>query len=274
MIRRLFLTLPLVAVFLLACVATGPGGKTSLIIIPTSQEVAIGAGMAQELAQSEKTSPDSSWQQYLNQVGQKIVAVCDRKDIQYHFTVIESDQINAFAAPGGYIYFYTGLLKEMDSEAEMAAVVAHEISHVVARHGIKRLQATLGVAMAYELTLGGEDSEIVHTAVNLGLGLLSAGYSRSNEREADDYGLTYLVRAGYDPGGMVGMLEKLASLGGRSSSSVFEKLASSHPETKERIQNARTQIARMNVDRSKLIVRQEYYQRMRARLPQKGAGNN
>ncbi len=267
MIRKLFLTLPLAAMLLLACVATGPGGKTSLIIIPSGQEVAIGAGMAQELAQSEKTLPDSSWQRYLNEVGQKIVAVCDRKDIQYHFTVIESDQINAFAAPGGYIYFYTGLLKEMDSESEMAAVVAHEISHVVARHGIKRLQATLGVAMAYELTLGGEDSEIIHTAVNLGLGLLSAGYSRSNEREADDYGLTYLVRAGYDPSGMEGMLEKLAALGGRSSSSVFEKLASTHPETIERIRNTRAQVAGMNIDRSNLIVGRQHYRQMRARLP-------
>ncbi|MCP4685543.1 MAG: M48 family metalloprotease [bacterium] len=272
MIRKSLLILPLAAALFLACVATGPGGKTSLIIIPSSQEVSIGAGMAQELARSERIFPDSTWQRYLNRVGQNIVAVCDRKDIQYHFTVVESDQINAFAAPGGFIYFYTGLLREMDSEAEMAAVVAHEISHVVARHGIKRLQATLGVAMAYELALGNENSEVLHTAVGLGLGLLSAGYSRSNEREADDYGLTYLVRAGYDPQGMEGMLQKLAALGGRSSSSVFEGLASTHPQTQERIQNTRAQIARMNVNSSNLTLGRQQYQQMRSRLPQKGAG--
>ena len=272
MIRRLLLIAPLAAMFLLACVATGPGGKTSLIVIPSSQEVTIGAGMAREIAQSEKELPDSSWQRYLNEVGQKIIAVCDRKDIEYHFTVIASDQINAFAAPGGYIYFYTGLLREMDNEAEMAAVMAHEISHVVARHGIKRVQATLGVAMAYELALGDEDSEIIHTAVNLGLGLLSAGYSRSNEREADDYGLTYLVRAGYDPRGMEGMLEKLAALGDQSSSSVFEKLASTHPETQERIRNTRAQTAQMNISNSNLILGEQRYRQMRARLPQKKSG--
>jgi len=272
MFRKLLLLLPLAAGLLLACVATGPGGKTSLIVIPSSQEVAIGAGMAQELAQSETVLPDSAWQRYLNEVGQRIVAVCDRKDIEYHFTVVESDQINAFAAPGGFIYFYTGLLREMDNEAEMAAVMAHEISHVVARHGIKRLQATLGVAMAYELALGDEDSEVLLTAVNLGLGLLSAGYSRSNEREADDYGLTYLVRAGYDPGGMEGMLQKLAALGGRSSSSVFEQLASTHPETRERIENTRAQTARMNINRSNLIVGEDRYRQMKARLPKKQSG--
>lgn len=269
MTRKLFFICTLAVGLLLGCVATGPGGKTSLIIIPSSQEVAIGAGMAQELAQSETTLPDPEWQAYLNEVGQKIVAVCDRKDIEYHFTVIESDQINAFAAPGGFVYFYTGLLREMDNEAEMAAVMAHEISHVVARHGIKQVQASLGVAMAYDLAMGDNDSKLINTAVGIGLGLLSAGYSRSHEREADDFGLTYLVRAGYDPSGMVGMLEKLAALGGASSSSVFEKLTSSHPETQERINNTRREAAQMKIDRSRLTLGQQRYLRMRARLPQK-----
>jgi predicted Zn-dependent protease len=129
------------AALLLSCATTGPGGKKSFVVIPTSQEVAIGAGMAEEVEKTQKVLRDSSWQTYLNEVGQKIVTVCDRTDIEYRFTVIESDQINAFAAPGGFIYFYTGLLSRMENEAEMAAVMAHEISHVVARHGVKRLQA-------------------------------------------------------------------------------------------------------------------------------------
>ena len=127
--------------FLISCATTGPGGNKSLIIIPTSQEVAIGEGMAQQVEEQEKVLPDVAWQNYVTEIGTKIVSVCDRKDIEYHFTVIESDVANAFAAPGGYVYFYTGLLRSMDNEAELAAVMAHEISHVVARHGIKRLQA-------------------------------------------------------------------------------------------------------------------------------------
>ncbi len=103
----------LVLNILLGCATTGPRGKRSFIIIPVSQELAIGTQMAAQVEQSEKVLADTVWQNYINEIGQKIVRVCDRKDITYHFTVIESDQVNAFAAPGGYIYFYTGLLKQM-----------------------------------------------------------------------------------------------------------------------------------------------------------------
>ncbi len=266
--KRLCLLLVMTAALALGCVATGPGGKTSLILIPTSQEVAIGAGMAQQLAQTETALADNEWQLYLNEIGQKIVRVCDRKDIEYHFTVIESDQINAFAAPGGYVYFYTGLLREMDNEAELAAVMAHEISHVVARHGIKRLQAIMGVSVAYEVAFGGESSEVIQTAVGLGLTLLTATYSRSNEREADDYGMTYMMRAGYHPEGMIGMFDKLASKGS-GGSDVFEQLLSSHPETQERINNARTRIDAMQSIPASLTFGETRYRQMLNRLPLK-----
>ncbi|MBU0983190.1 MAG: M48 family metalloprotease [candidate division Zixibacteria bacterium] len=271
--KKLAVVIPLIAALFLACVATGPGGKTSLVIIPTGQEVAIGAGMAQEVEATEKILNDPVWQSYLNEVGQKIVSVCDRKDIDYHFTVIESDQVNAFAAPGGYVYFYTGLLKEMHSEAELAAVVAHEVSHVVARHSMKRIQAAMGVAMAYELVFGDSSSQVLQTAVGVGLGLLSATYSRSNEREADSYGITYMVRAGYHPDGAMGMFETLAALGGAGSTSVFEQLASTHPETQERINNARAQMAEMQPLSSSLTIGRERYEQMLKRLPVGSTGS-
>lgn len=255
---------------LLSCATTGPGGKQSLIIIPSSQEVEIGAGMAQQVEQAEKILADSLWQNYLNDVGQKIVAVCDRRNITYHFRVIESDQINAFAAPGGYIYFYTGLLREMDNEAEMAAVLAHEISHVVARHSIQRLQAALGVATAYQLVFGEEGaSDVVNIAINVGLSLLFADYSRDDERQADSYGIQYMVKAGYNPDGAVGMYEKLAKLGGGGQYSVFEKLASTHPATQERISNAKSQIAQMQPLPTGLTLNSARYQDMLKRLPAK-----
>ncbi len=240
--------LPLVFVFLLllSCATTGPGGKQSLILIPTSQEVAIGAGMAAQVEATEQVLSDQQWQAYITEVGEKIVAVCDRHDIEYRFRVIESDQVNAFAAPGGFIYFYTGLLKEMNNEAELAAVVAHEISHVVARHSSKRLQAAMGVALAYELAFGEDGGgEALGTAINLGMGLVFAKYSRDNEREADQYGIHYMVEAGYDPRGALGMFDKLAALGGQGAPNVFEQLASSHPDTQERIANAKAQIAKL-----------------------------
>lgn len=252
---------------LLSCAVTGPGGKRSFIIVPTSQEVAIGAGMAEQLKESETELNDPEWQAYLTEVGQKIVAVCDRRDIEYHFTVIESDQVNAFAAPGGYVYFYTGLLKEMKSESEMSAVMAHEISHVVARHGIKRLQAAMGVGMAAQLILGDQSSQVINASVSIGLSMLFSGYSREAEREADKYGLVYQVRAGYHPEGFLGMFETLARLGGSGSPNVYEKLSRSHPESQERIANAEAQIAQMGTLPANLDRGEARYKRMLARLP-------
>ncbi len=261
--------LVVIACLLIGCATTGPGGKQSLIIIPTSQEVSIGAGMAEQVDASEKALADQVWQNYLNDVGQKIAAVCDRRDIEYHFKVIESDQVNAFAAPGGYIYFYTGLLREMQTEGEMAAVVAHEISHVVARHGVKRLQTVLGVAAAYELVLGGKDNQMLDVAIGLGMNLVFAKYSRDNEREADSYGIHYMVKAGYDPQGALGMFDRLAALGGSNGGNVFEGIMSSHPDTQERITNAKAQIAEMQPLRSGLTDGQVRYQQMLKRLPAK-----
>jgi predicted Zn-dependent protease len=255
----------LVLATLCSCVATGPEGKTSLVIIPTSQEVAIGQAMAQEIATTEKKLPDSAWQSYLNEVGQRLVRVCDRKDIEYRFTVIESDQINAFAAPGGYVYFYTGLLHMMANEAELASVMAHEISHVVARHGAKRLQAALGVSLAYELVFGKNSSQTMQAAVGVGMNLLFASYSRENEREADDYAVTYMIRAGYDPAAMETMFGKLAASG--TEQNAFEKLVSSHPETQDRIRDTRAAVARKKPLPTNLTLGQERYQQMVKRLP-------
>lgn len=260
-------TLSLAAMLLLvACVTTGPGGKKSLILMSTEQELQIGLGMAEEVSKTEKKLADETWQRYLNDVGQKIVKVCDRQDIEYHFTVIESDELNAFAAPGGHVYFYTGLLKAMENEGEMAAVMAHEISHVVARHGVKRVQTAMGAAMALQLITGDGGSELMNAAVNVGMGLLFAGYSRDAEREADRYGIIYMKAAGYDPSAAISMFEKLAAAGDRGSGNVFESMTRSHPETQERITNARQEITQIGAG-SNLTVNQKKYAEMKARLP-------
>jgi predicted Zn-dependent protease len=264
--RCLFVTLGVMSVLLLSCATTGPGGHKSFIMISTGQEVSIGQGMADEVAKTEKKLADAAWQNYLNEVGQKIVAVSDRTDITYSFTVIESDQINAFAAPGGFVYFYTGLLRRMDNEAEMAAVLAHEISHVVARHGIKRLQAAMGASLAYQLVFGNKGGEALQSAVGIGMGLLFADYSRENEREADKFGIYYMQKAEYDPRAAITMFDKLAVAGGEREAGVFERLSSSHPETAERIANAKNEIAAGKFPPG-LALGQKRYAEMRGRLP-------
>jgi len=249
----------------LSCAVTGPGGKKSIIIIPTSQEVAIGVGMDEEIRKTEKILDDSLWQDYITEIGQKIVNVSDRKDLKYHFAVIESDQINAFAAPGGYLYFYTGIIKEMKNEAELASVVAHEISHVVARHSIKRVQAAMGVSLVSQLILGDNNSKIIQTAIGTAVGLKFASYSRDNEREADNFGLNYMIAAGYHPNGMVSMFKILAEKGGKTSN-VFEQLASSHPDTQERINNTKKDIQTYMPLKSDLTFGEEHFQKMKERL--------
>lgn len=255
----------LLALAFISCAVTGPGGKKSFIIIPTSQEISIGAGMDEEIRKTEKILDDSLWQNYITEIGQKIAKVSDRKDLEYHFAVIESDQINAFAAPGGYLYFYTGLIKEMKNESELASVVAHEISHVVGRHSIKRVQAALGVSLASQLILGDNNSEIIQTAVGMAVGLKFASYSRNNEREADNFGLNYMIAAGYHPNGMISMFRILAEKGGQTSN-VFEQLSSSHPDTQERINNAINNIQTYMPLKSGLTLGEERFQKMKERL--------
>lgn len=250
----------------ISCATTGPGGQKSLILISTAQEVSIGQEMDRQVRANETVLADSAWQIYISEMGQRLVAVSDRSDLPFHFAVIESDQINAFAAPGGYVYFYTGLLREMDQESELAAVMAHEISHVVGRHGIKRMQSIMGAALVLQLALGGQSQDVQNLATTA-LGIAMSGYSRSQENEADQFGATYMTRAGWDPRGMVAMFNILQSLHGQRDLSFFEMLASTHPQTEDRIAAVSQQISAMRPLPASLASDSQRFQDMKKRLP-------
>lgn len=251
---------------LAACATTGPGGKKSLILVSTEQEISIGQQMDQQVRGTEKMLADTAWQNYVNDVGRRIVAKTERSDLPFQFAVIESDQVNAFAAPGGYVYFYTGLLRTCTKEAELVAVMAHEISHVVGRHSVKQLQTAMGAEIVLTLALGGK-SETTQNLAGTALGIVLQGYSRSQETEADNFGVLYMTRCGYDPNGAVSMFEKLAQLGDGGGQSIFEKLASSHPDTQDRIAKTKTEIAGMRPLPSGLVMDSPRYQQLHKRLP-------
>ncbi|MCK4251239.1 M48 family metalloprotease [candidate division WOR-3 bacterium] len=229
---------------IIGCATTGPGGKKSLILIPTSQEVQIGKEVARDVESSEKLLNNQTVQNYVNKVGQKIAKVCDRKDVKYKFKVLDNKEINAFACPGGFIYIYSGLLKIFDNEAQLAAVLAHEVGHVVARHSIKRLQAIYGYTIIMEVALGSRMGKTARQVADAATGLILQGYGRENEYEADNYGILYAKKAGYNPKAMIQVFEKFKKMEGKPPSA-FEKLLASHPPAKDRIGNGNKQIKKI-----------------------------
>jgi predicted Zn-dependent protease len=190
-------------------------GRQEWIIYSTEKEVKIGKSLAYQIDKKYKTTEDILLIKRVKDIGERIVKVCDRKEIEYHFKVIEEKQVNAFALPGGFVYVNTALLKKVSSDDELAGVLAHEVAHIVARHGIKKLQAMMGYTLLRIATAS-------TSAQNLGRGLdlaflyLLSGYSQEDELLADRLAVTYMIRAGYNPEAMISFLHKLYELQKRS----------------------------------------------------------
>jgi len=254
----------LIFLLILGCATTGPGGKKSFILISTNEESSIGEKMATQVEQEEKVLDDSLIQNYVNSVGQRIAGISDRKELPFQFKVLESDQINAFACPGGYIYVYSGLMKIIEDEAELAGVLSHEISHVVARHGIKRLQQVLGLQLVLSIAFG-SSSEVSKELVSTGIGLILQGYSRDNEYEADQFGTHYLVQAGYNPYGMRNLLDKFDQLSDKEPT-FLEKLVSTHPPMNERVAKVEKQITGYGKKAENMPYHKSQYEKIRGRL--------
>ena len=222
-------------------------GRKEMILISSAEEVQIGRSLSQEIIKKEVPPlQDAAKQRYVQQVGQRIVAANDRKDIIYQFMVLDSPDLNAFALPGGYVYIYRGLLEKTD-EDELAAILAHEVGHIAAKHSVKQLQGALGYNVLVGVALVGLGAKNPALAQNIsGLSntvysLLSRGYSREDEFFADKLAVKYTSAAGYDPHGMVRVLELLNKESGPSGR-VFEVL-STHPRMVERIERTKKEIA-------------------------------
>jgi len=230
-----------IIVFVLALISscgfvqTSPFGEQSLILIPTSQEVAIGKQAAKEIEKKVKLCKDPVINNYVEEVGEKIAAVCGRHDITYHFKVIDSDELNAFSLPGGWVYIYTGLLKHLDNEAELAFVLGHEVGHIVGRHAIRRLQLIYGINIILSLALRNEqptpaEKEILKVLYNIVIN----GYSRQEELEADAMGVYFAGKAGWNPVASVETIKLLDSLMKFKPNGITE-LFMDHPTNEKRI---------------------------------------
>jgi predicted Zn-dependent protease len=206
--------------------------------------------------------------EYVNRVGQNLVRNSDAK-VPFTIKVIDSDEINAFALPGGFFYVNSGLILHADEEAELAGVMAHEIAHVAARHGTRN--ATKGEIMQWAsiplilLGPGGWAGYGLYEGLNFAIPIGYLKFSRDAEREADFLGLQYMYKAGYDPNAFVSFFEKIEAEERRHPGSI-PKLFSTHPPTPDRVQKAQEEIATILPARDEYIVTTSEFDIVKARL--------
>ncbi len=202
------------------------------------QEQAIGRAAAATLLGAARPIQDQAVQRYVNEVGVWVASHSDRPDLPWHFAVVDSDDIDAFAAPGGYVFITRGLLLHLRSEAELAGVLGHEITHVVMKHHLKALQRAaridlLSQAAQYELKQHGRDSEVFDRIAGATRELYAKGLDKDDEFEADRMGVVLAARSGYDPYGLVAVLQTLQSIDPKSNS--VQLLLATHPSPAARI---------------------------------------
>jgi len=216
----------------LACQVNPVTGKKELMLLTTADEVAIGKNVNAELLKEYKASDDPRENARVQRLGVKLAAVSDRQDISYSFGVVATKDINAFAAPGGYVYATTGLV-ESASEDELACVIGHEVGHVAGRHLLKTMQAALGAQIILILIDSKSRREDLVIASQVVVGLMMKGYSRQHEYEADILGARYAWRAGYNPRGLVSFFRKIEVV--RDGQTRPPEFLSTHPDTDKRI---------------------------------------
>jgi predicted Zn-dependent protease len=231
-------------------------------------EIALGKQLAQEVERSSKLIDDPVVTEYVNRVGQNLVRNSDAQ-VPFTIKVIDSDEVNAFALPGGFFYVNSGLILRAQEESELAGVMAHEISHVIARHGTK--QATKGEIMQLAtiplilLGPGGWATYGIYEALQLAIPLSYLKFSRDAEKEADFLGIQYMYKAGYDPNSYVTFFERIQADEKRRPGTI-PKIFSTHPPTPERISDAQKEIARILPEKDEYIVTTSEFDSVKARL--------
>lgn len=184
-------------------------GQQEYLIYSTAKEVKLGKKVSKQLEKKYPLSDDVMMQQRVKRIGETIAKVSDRQDIRYHFAVIEDEDINAIAIPGGFVYVSSGLVEAAPSDAELAAVIAHEVGHIAAYHSMKKMQGDFLYTFLSALTFIGESDSQFHRGRTFAYISVMMDYSRDFEEEADKLSVKYLEAAGYDPEAAVRMLELL-----------------------------------------------------------------
>jgi predicted Zn-dependent protease len=232
------------------------------------REIALGKGLAQQVERSAKLVDDPVIAEYVNRVGQNLVRNSDAH-VPFTIKVIDSDQVNAFALPGGFFYVNSGLILRADSEAELAGVMAHEIAHVAARHGTKDATkgelAQLAMIPLIMLGPGGWAGYGLYEGLQFAIPMSFLQFSRQHEYEADYLGLQYMYKAGYDPNAFVTFFEKIEADEKRQPGTI-PKVFSTHPPTPERVVAIQKEIGQVLPARDQYIVTTSEFDTVKGRL--------
>jgi predicted Zn-dependent protease len=230
------------------------------------KEVALGRQLASEVDRENKFIEDPIITEYVNRVGQNIVLHSDAK-VPFQIKVIDSDEVNAFALPGGFFYVNKGLILAADNEAELAGVMAHEIAHVAARHAVEnaaKMQIMDYGMLAGMIVFGGIPGMLIQNTGGLGEMLAFMRFSRSAEEEADRLGVQYLYAAGYDPNALATMFEKLSSKN-KKKPGFISKAFASHPQPPDRRAASLALVARFP-EHEEYVLSTSEFQRVKGRL--------
>lgn len=246
---HLILTLAILP--MLAACSTNPatGRSQFAALMSPQQENQVGAEEHQKIIKEYGVYDNRAIAAYVSGIGTKVTQNTERPDVTYTFTVLDSPVVNAFALPGGYVYVTRGLLALAGSEAELAAVLAHEVGHITGRHSAERYSRSVVTSLGANVLAAALDSAGAAQALGLGSQLYLSSYSRSQESEADTLGIRYLARGGYNPAAMTSFLQSLqnssaleAQIAGRSSGPGLSYF-STHPATSDRVAKTRGEVA-------------------------------
>jgi predicted Zn-dependent protease len=230
------------------------------------KEMALGKQLAVEVEKQSKMVDDPILGEYINRLGQNLARNSDAK-IPVSFKVIDSDSVNAFTLPGGYVFVNSGLIRLAETEAELAGAMAHEIGHVAARHSTRQQtrEQIANLATVPLIFMGGWTGYAIRQGAGLGIPMTFLSFSRAFEGEADMLGLEYMYKAGYDPTASIDIFERIQSLE-KTRPGMVAKVFATHPMTEDRIQKAQKNINEILPAKPEYVVNTSEFNDMRARL--------
>lgn len=264
--RNLINHLAIIILILCNACATNPvTGKKDFMLMSTQQEIAMGKQSDPDIVNHFGLYKDDALQKFIEEKGQKMAAVSHRKDLKYEFKIVDSPVVNAFAVPGGYVYFTRGIMAHFNNEAEFAGVLGHEIGHITARHSAKQYSKAMlaQVGLIAGMVVSPEFAQYADVAQQ-GLGLLFLKFGRDAERESDKLGVEYSTKIGYDAQEMAGFFQTLDRISKQSQTESTPDFLSTHPNPQDRYQDVQKQAEKWqkNMSKEEFKVNRENYLKM------------